>query len=49
MIDLANTNPNAMPGKTLPITTGLADFFAVLREPPAAKPEKPKALTLKRI
>lgn len=36
MIDLANTNPNAMPGKTLPIETGLADFFAVLREPPQA-------------
>jgi len=41
MIDLANTNPNAMPGKTLPIETGLADFFAVLREPPKQVP-KPK-------
>jgi hypothetical protein len=30
------------------ISTGLADFFAVLRPPPA-KLEKPKAVTLKRI
>jgi hypothetical protein len=41
MIDLANTNPNAMSDKKLPIETGLADFFAVLREPPQAQP-KPK-------
>jgi hypothetical protein len=46
MIDLANTRPGAML-KTLPIETGLADFFAVLREPPAK--ERPKALTLKRV
>lgn len=35
MIDLANTKPFAMPDKSLPIETGLADFFGVLREPPA--------------
>jgi hypothetical protein len=40
MIDLANTNPNAMPGKTLPIETGLADFFGVLRDPPEQAPTK---------
>jgi hypothetical protein len=38
LIHLANARPNEMP-KTLPIETGLADFFAVLRDPPAkAKP-----------
>lgn len=42
MIDLANTNPKAMPGKTLPIETGLADFFAVLREPPQAPKAQPR-------
>ena len=41
MIDLANTNPNAFEKKSLPIESGLADFFAVLREPPQAQP-KPK-------
>lgn len=45
MIDLANPRPSAMP-KTLPIETGLADFFRVLREPPKAEP---KALNLKRV
>jgi hypothetical protein len=34
LIHLANARPNEMP-KTLPIETGLADFFAVLRDPPA--------------
>jgi len=47
MFDLKNTKPFEME-KTYDISTGLADFFAVLREPPA-KPEKPKALTLKRV
>lgn len=42
MIDLANTNPNAMPDKKLPIETGLADFFAVLRDPPKQAQPKPK-------
>lgn len=36
MIDLANTNPTAFAGKSLPIETGLAEFFAALRNP--AKP-----------
>ncbi len=36
MIDLANTNPNALE-KSLPIETGLADFFGVLRDPPTTK------------
>jgi hypothetical protein len=47
MMDLKNTKPFEME-KSYPIETGLADFFAVLREPPA-KPEKPKALTLTRV
>jgi hypothetical protein len=46
MIDLANTRPNAFEGKTLPIETGLAEFFAALRDKPA---ERPKSLTLKRV
>lgn len=44
MIDLKNPRPFAM-APSYPIETGLADFFAVLREAP--KP-KPKALLLKR-
>lgn len=44
LIDLANTNPNAMPDKKLPIETGLADFFAVLREPPKQAQSKPKLI-----
>lgn len=47
MFDLKNTKPFEMK-ESYPISTGLADFFQVLREPPA-KIEKPKALTLKRI
>lgn len=47
MIDLANAAPFNMPD-TLPVETGLADFFAVLREPPATKPAKPQSVTLKR-
>lgn len=43
MIDLKNPKPFAM-APSYPIETGLADFFAVLREPPKAKPK----LTLKR-
>lgn len=43
LIDLANPKPFAM-AKSYPIETGLAEFFAVLREPPT----KPK-LTLKRV
>jgi hypothetical protein len=46
MFDLKNTKPFEM-AKTYDLSTGLADFFAVLREPPAKT--KPKALTLKRI
>lgn len=49
--DLKNSKPFEMKDE-YPISTGLADFFAVLREPPAkATPvvEKPKALTLKRV
>lgn len=43
MIDLANTNPNAFEKKTLSIESGLADFFAVLRDPPEQAPvTKPK-------
>jgi hypothetical protein len=41
MIDLANTNPNAFEGKSLPIETGLATFFEVMRKPPQAQ-TKPK-------
>jgi AAA domain len=47
MMDLKNTKPFEMKA-TYDISSGLADFFQVLREPPA-KIEKPKALTLKRI
>jgi hypothetical protein len=47
LIDLANPAPFKME-KSYPIETGLADFFAVLRDPPA-KLEKPKAVTLKRV
>ena len=51
MIDLANTRPDAFKEKTLPIETGLAEFFAALRgqpEKPAEAP-RPKSLTLKRV
>lgn len=51
MIDLATTNPGAFEGKTLPIETGLAEFFAALRGGPAkseSAPQKPTSLTLKR-
>ncbi len=48
LIDLANPAPFKME-KSYPIETGLADFFAVLRDPPAMKVEKPKAITLKRV
>lgn len=47
MMDLKNTKPFEMLA-TYPIDTGLADFFAVLRDPPA-KLAKPKAVTLKRV
>jgi hypothetical protein len=40
MIDLKNPKPFAM-ATSYPIDSGLADFFAVLREPPKAQP-KPK-------
>lgn len=46
MIDLANAAPFAMPDKSLPIETGLAEFFAVLRDPP--KQDRPQSLTLRR-
>jgi hypothetical protein len=53
MIDLANTRPDAFKEKTLPIETGLAEFFAALRGQPA-KPEeapapRPSSLTLRRV
>ena len=41
MIDLANTNPNAFDEKSLPIETGLATFFEIMRKAPA-EPVKPK-------
>ena len=41
MIDLANTNPGALEGKTLPIETGLATLFETLRPSPT-KPESIK-------
>lgn len=47
LVDLANPAPFKME-KSYPIENGLADFFAVLRDPPA-KLEKPKAVTLKRV
>lgn len=47
MMDLKNSKPFEM-SATYPIETGLADFFAVLRDPPV-KVEKPKAVTLKRV
>ena len=49
MIDLANTRPNAFKEKTLPIETGLAEFFAALRDKPTEKVERPKTVTLKRV
>lgn len=51
MFDLKNTKPFEME-KTYPLESGLADFFAVLRQPPAkpaAKAVPPKAVTLKRV
>lgn len=48
LIDLANPAPFKM-DKSYPIETGLADFFAVLRDPPTTKPTPPKAITLKRV
>jgi hypothetical protein len=47
LVDLANPAPFKME-KSYPIETGLADFFQVLRDPPA-KPVPPKAVTLKRV
>jgi len=47
LIDLKNPKPFAMLPQ-YPIESGLADFFAVLREPPKIQ-QKPRALTLKRI
>ena len=51
MIDLANTRPDAFKEKTLPIETGLAEFFTALRGSPVKEeaPPRPKTLTLKRI
>lgn len=43
MIDLANPNPKAM-ADTYPTETGLAEFFAVLRDPPAKAEAKPKLM-----
>lgn len=47
LMDLANPAPFLVQ-PSYPIETGLADFFAALR-PPAAKVEKPKAVTLRRM
>ena len=47
MIDLANPRPDIMK-ESLPIETGLADFFAALRPPPSNAVTKPKAVTLMR-
>ena len=47
MFDLKNTKPFDM-AKSYDLSDGLAQFFAVLRDPPA-KLEKPKAVTLKRM
>lgn len=41
LVDLANPKPFAME-KSYPIETGLADFFAVLREPPVKNKVMPK-------
>lgn len=52
MIDLSNTRPDAFKEKTLPIETGLAEFFAALRgqpEKPAESAPRPKSITLKRV
>ena len=49
MIDLSNTRPDAFAEKTLPIETGLATFFAALRDSTPAKIERPKSITLKRV
>jgi hypothetical protein len=51
MIDLANPRPDAFKDKTLPIETGLAEFFAALKGQPAkteAAP-RPKSLTLRKV
>lgn len=52
LIDLANPKPFAV-SPELPIETGLADFFAALRDTPAENtdeaPARPKSLTLKRV
>ncbi len=50
LIDLANPAPFKME-KSYPIETGLADFFAVLRDPPAKAAQavkKPQAVTMRR-
>jgi len=46
MFDLKNTKPFEMK-ESYDLSTGLAEFFAVLRDPPA-KAERPKAVTLQR-
>ena len=48
LIDLANPAPFKME-KSYPIESGLADFFAVLRSPPAQEVIKPKSISLKRV
>lgn len=50
LIDLANPAPFAMQ-PSYPIETGLAEFFAVLRNPPKQEtaPTKPKSVTLQRV
>ena len=51
MIDLANTRPDAFKEKTLPIETGLAEFFGALKgqaSKPAGETPRPKSLILRR-
>lgn len=45
MIDLANPAPFAM-APSFPVETGLADFFAVLREPPKGSVNGPKHVSI---
>ncbi len=47
MFDLKNSKPFEAKA-TYDISTGLADFFAVLRQPPAKPTERPKAVTMVR-
>lgn len=48
MIDLATTRPDLL-SATLPVDTGLATLFSVLRGQPEKEPTKPATLKLKRV